>query len=224
MNKSRLSSVSVAFVAAALWAADAGAQTPWSVSFDLGAQVSVSGDVHGGGSGSVLNLPTQVESRSYGDVYGSGFYWAVGFGYQLGERGEFRVQGSYTNNPAERLQVGNVAGLPLFGLFDDYNAFGMDFGTASISAAPWRGRSSAAASGSSGSRRSRASSASRRRASFSRTWTSTMPLWSPGSVPAVASRSLFQQVRGPGRHRVQVARRRRQSRWSRGDRPRHDQR
>jgi len=128
MNKSRLSSVSVAFVAAALWAADAGAQTPWSVSFDLGAQVPVSGDVHGGGSGSVLNLPTQVESRSYGDVYGSGFYWAVGFGYQLGERGEFRVQGSYTNNPAERLQVGNVAGLPLFGLFDDYNAFGMDFG------------------------------------------------------------------------------------------------
>jgi hypothetical protein len=38
------------------------------------------------------------------------------------------VQGSYTANPAERLQVGTVAGLPLFALFDDYQAFGMDFG------------------------------------------------------------------------------------------------
>jgi hypothetical protein len=128
MNKSRISCVPVAFMAAALWASEAAAQTRFSVSFDLGAQVPVSGDVHGGGSGRVLGLATQVEPRSYGDVYGSGFYWAAGFGYQLGERGEFRVQGSYTNNPAERLQVGNVAGLPLFGLFDDYSAFGMDFG------------------------------------------------------------------------------------------------
>src|ERR1044072_2484799 len=47
---------------------------------------------------------------------------------QLGDRGELRVQGSYTSNPADRIQVGSVAGLPLFGLFDDYTAFGMDFG------------------------------------------------------------------------------------------------
>ena len=127
-NKSKLSCVPAVFVAAALWASDAAAQSRLSLSFDLGAQVPVSGDVHSGGSGSVLALPTQVEPRSYGDVYGSGFYWAAGLGYQLGEHGEFRVQGSYTNNPAERLQVGNVAGLPLLGLFDDYNAFGMDFG------------------------------------------------------------------------------------------------
>ena len=108
---------------------DANAQTgPWSVSFDLGAQVAVSGDVHAGAAGQVLGLPTQVESRSYGDVYGTGFYWAAGLGYRLGPAGELRVQGAYTSNPAERLQVGNVAGLPLFGLFDDYKAFGMDAG------------------------------------------------------------------------------------------------
>ena len=116
-------------MAAVLWAADARAQSsPWSVSFDLGAQLPVSGDVHAAGSGQVLGLPTQVESRSYEDVYGSGFGWAAGIGYRLGETGEFRVQGSYTSNPAERLQVGSVAGLPLFALFDDYKAFGMDFG------------------------------------------------------------------------------------------------
>jgi opacity protein-like surface antigen len=110
-------------------ATPAAAQTgPWSVSFDLGAQVAVDGNVHGGGSGVVLGLPTQVTAKTYDDVYGLGFYWAAGLGYRVSERGEFRVQGSYTNNPAERLQVGTVAGLPLLAQFDDYRAFGMDFG------------------------------------------------------------------------------------------------
>lgn len=122
-------SLPVAAMLVALSAGDARAQSnPWSVSFDLGTQVALSGDVHGGGSGTVLNLPTQVESRSYGDVYGNGFYWAAAVGYRVGAAGEIRVQGSYTANPADRLQVGTVATLPLFALFDDYKAFGMDFG------------------------------------------------------------------------------------------------
>ena len=122
-------SVPVAVLLVALSAADVRAQSnPWSVSFDLGTQVALNGDVHSGGSGTVLGLPTQVQVRSYGDVYGNGFYWAVGFGYQVGGSGEIRVQGSYTANPADSLQVGTVAGLPLFALFDDYKAFGMDFG------------------------------------------------------------------------------------------------
>ncbi len=127
----RITSVSlpVAAVLVALSAGDVRAQSnPWSLSFDLGTQVALSGDVHGGGSGTVLGLPTQVEARSYGDVYGNGFYWAAGLGYRVGEAGEIRVQGNYTANPADRLQVGTVAGLPLFALFDDYKAFGMDFG------------------------------------------------------------------------------------------------
>jgi hypothetical protein len=120
-----------AFAAALLaGAAPVSAQTtgPVSVSFDLGAQASLSGDVHSGGTGSVLGLPTAVEARSYGDVYGPGFYWAAGLGIKTGETGEIRLSVNRTNNPAERLQVGNVAGLPLFGLFDDYSAFGMDAG------------------------------------------------------------------------------------------------
>ena len=122
-------SLPVAAMLVALSASDARAQSnPWSLSFDLGTQVALSGDVHAGGSGRVLNFPTQVESRSYGDVYGNGFYWAAGVGYRVGAAGEIRVQGSYTANPAERLEVGTVATLPLFALFDDYKAFGMDFG------------------------------------------------------------------------------------------------
>lgn len=101
---------------------------PWSFSFDAGAQAALNGDVHGGGLGTVLGLPTVVESRSFGDVYGAGFFWNAGLGYRVGERGEFRLNGHYTNNPAERLQVGAVAGLPLLALFDDYRAFGFDIG------------------------------------------------------------------------------------------------
>lgn len=121
----------IGFLAGAtmLWSSPAQAQSkPWSVSFDAGAQTALSGNVHGAGTGRVLTLPTVVDAKTYADIYGTGFYWAAGLGYKVGSNGEVRVQGGYTANPAERLQVGTVAGLALFGQFDDYKAFGMDFG------------------------------------------------------------------------------------------------
>jgi hypothetical protein len=120
----------VALATAALLAPRAAAAQagPWSVSFDLGREMPLSGDVHGGGAGTVLTLPTTVDARSYDDVYGPGFTWAAALGYRVTERGEIRIRGSYTSNPAEELQVGTVAGLPLLALFDDYKAFGMDVG------------------------------------------------------------------------------------------------
>lgn len=116
--------------ASALMPVSAAAQTerPWSVSFDLGSQVPVSGDVHGGATGTVLNLSTAVTAKSYNDVYGSGFYWAAGLGYRVGAMGELRVAGSYTSKAATELQVGTVANLPLRAKFDDNTVFNMDFG------------------------------------------------------------------------------------------------
>ena len=82
-------SLPAATLMVALSAGDVRAQSnPWSASFDMGTQVALSGDVHGGGSGRVLNLPTQVEARSYSDIYGDGFYWAAGLGYRMSEGGE----------------------------------------------------------------------------------------------------------------------------------------
>jgi hypothetical protein len=127
----RITSISlpVAALVVALSAGDVRAQSnPWSVSLDMSGQLPLNGDVHQGGSGTVLGLPTQVQARSYKDVYGNGLNWAAGVGYRVGEAGEIRVHGSYTDNPADRLQVGTVAGLPLFAQFDNYKAFGMDFG------------------------------------------------------------------------------------------------
>ncbi len=121
----------VAFLvsSALLWSAPARAQEgKWSVSFDLGSQLAVSGDVHGGGTGRVLNLPTTVTAQSYGDIYGQGFYWAAGLGYKVAPKGELRVQAGYTANASDRLQVGTVANLALFAHFDDYKALGIDVG------------------------------------------------------------------------------------------------
>jgi opacity protein-like surface antigen len=128
--KASTSSLGIVALAALLWSAPAQAQTerPWSFSFDLGGQAAVSGDAHGGASGSVLGLPTSVTAKTYGDVFGTGFYWGAGIGYHVSPRGEIRVSGSYTSNPSDELQVGTVAGLQLLAKFDDYKAFGMDFG------------------------------------------------------------------------------------------------
>ena len=103
-------------------------ERPWSLSFDLGSDVALSGDLHAGGSGAVLGLPTTVEARSYGDVYGSPFSWAAALGYALSPGGEVRGRVSYTSTSADPLQVGTVAGLALLGAFDEYQRFGVDVG------------------------------------------------------------------------------------------------
>ena len=121
--------VGLVSASAVLWSAPAHAQEgPWSVSFDLGSQLPVSGDVHGAGTGRILNLPASVSARSYNDIYGQGFYWAAGLGYRITPKGELRVQAGYTANAADRVQVGTVADLATFAQFDDYKALGIDFG------------------------------------------------------------------------------------------------
>jgi hypothetical protein len=109
-------------------AAPTSAQTKWAVAFNAGLDMSLAGDVHGGGTGRVLNLPTIVESRSYNGIYGHPFTWSVDFGYTATPNGEARVKLFRTTGSAEGLQVGTVSGLPLLAQFNDYTALGVDFG------------------------------------------------------------------------------------------------
>lgn len=118
-------------VMAALWAfaTPAFAQAPrWSVAFNVGGDVPLSGDVHGGGNGTVLTLPTTVEGRSYDDIYGTPMTWSADVGFLATANGEIRARVFRTSADAERIQVGNVATLPLFAQFDPYTALGMDVG------------------------------------------------------------------------------------------------
>jgi hypothetical protein len=100
----------------------------WSLSFDIGGQKPVSGEVFGADSGFVLGFPTEVASASYADIYGTGFYLAGGVGYRVLPRGEMRGSAGFTLNAAERVQVGTVPSLPLFAQLDDYKAFALDVG------------------------------------------------------------------------------------------------
>jgi hypothetical protein len=45
----------------------------WSLSFRGGLDLPLGGDVHAGGVGTVLGLPTTVDAKNYGDVYGTTF-------------------------------------------------------------------------------------------------------------------------------------------------------
>lgn len=123
--------ISAVLCAVTLAAAPAFAQTsekPWSVSFDIGAERALSGDLHGGSTGTVLGLPTQVASRTYDDIYGMGFQWSAALGYAVTESGELRGRFSWAKGTADRLKVGTVANLDLLGLFDNDQSLGFDLG------------------------------------------------------------------------------------------------
>lgn len=100
----------------------------WSVAFQGGLDLELSGDLHGGGSGTVLGLPTSVEPRSYGDVYDPGFRGQLQIGYGTGAASEVFVRGTYYKMESEPLQVGTVAGLALNGDFAEYKEWGAELG------------------------------------------------------------------------------------------------
>ena len=111
-------------------ASAAAAQTdrPWSVSFSAGTAPSVSGLYHEGGSGTVLNLATQVEERDYSDIYNSGFAMKLGLGYAFSPKAELIGSFTYARADAEELSVGNVAGLDLRSQFSNYRDWGLEGG------------------------------------------------------------------------------------------------
>lgn len=120
-----------AATAAAIVPAPAGAQGiegRWSVALQGGTDVEVGGDVHDGGSGTVLGLPTNVEARSFGDVYDPGFRGQLSLGYGVGPRSEVFLRGSYYKMSSETLQVGTVAGLALNADFAEYKEWGVELG------------------------------------------------------------------------------------------------
>jgi hypothetical protein len=100
----------------------------WSLAVYGGVDAEISGDVHDAGTGTVLGLPTAVQAKSFGDVYKTTPNLQVSLGYGVWKWGEILGIFTYAKTSAEELQVGDVAGLPLFALFDDYQEFGLELG------------------------------------------------------------------------------------------------
>ena len=98
------------------------------MSLQGGTDIEISGDLHDGGSGTVLALPTLVEARSFGDVYDAGFRGQSldRLRHRPEERGvPPRV---LLQDGSETLQVGTVAGLALNADFADYKEWGAELG------------------------------------------------------------------------------------------------
>jgi hypothetical protein len=116
---------------AALVPAAAGAEGiegRFSVSLQGGTDIELSGNVHEGGSGIVLALPTTVEARSFSDVYDPSVRGQASIGYGIGPRSEVFLRGSYYRTSSNALQVGTVAGLVLNADFADYKEWGGELG------------------------------------------------------------------------------------------------
>lgn len=116
---------------ALLWPGSAsaeGLERRWSVAFQGGTDLHLGGDVHQGGSGTVLTLPTRVEARSFRDVYDRGFRGQFEIGYGVSAADEVFLRGSYYKVSSKTLQVGTVATLPLNADFADYKEWGGELG------------------------------------------------------------------------------------------------
>jgi hypothetical protein len=122
----------LAFAASAALAPSAahaeGIQGRWSLGFSGGTDIELSGNVHEGGSGTVLGLPTSVEAKSFNDVYDPSFRGQLAVGYGVGKRSEVFLRGSYYKMSSDTLQVGTVAGLTLNADFADYEEWGVEGG------------------------------------------------------------------------------------------------
>jgi hypothetical protein len=105
-----------------------GIEGRWSLAFQGGTDLELGGDVHDGGSGTVLGLPTSVEARSFGDVYDPSFRGQLEIGYGISPASEVFLRGTYYKMKSGTLQVGTVAGLALQADFADYEEWGGEVG------------------------------------------------------------------------------------------------
>ena len=76
----------------------------------------------------MLGLPTTVESRSYSDVDHNSLGFRAGAGYGVARNLWIFGDLTYGRSEANKLSVGNVAGLDLQAQFADYTTWGLEGG------------------------------------------------------------------------------------------------
>ena len=104
------------------------ADSRWSVEGGLGWDVSLTGDFLSAGIGTLNDVPTTINSQSFGDVYGTGVVWQFGGGYKLDEINEVRAQFSYQRVGSDLVTLGTAGNSDLVATFDDYRAWSIEAG------------------------------------------------------------------------------------------------
>jgi hypothetical protein len=103
--------------------------TPWSVDVSIGFDNSISGDFLSGGIGTFQSFPVVIEKNKWDDVYGMGTLFNIGLGRTLTDNSELRFGFTYQSTGADdTLSLGTFRGNTLSAKFDNYKAWGLDFG------------------------------------------------------------------------------------------------
>jgi Outer membrane protein beta-barrel domain len=117
-----------AFLALGSVASAQSAESRWSVEGGLGWDFSLTGDFLSAGIGTLNDVPTIIQSQSFGDVYGTGVVWQFGGGYKLDEINEVRAQFSYQRVGSDLVTLGTAGNSDLVATFDDYRAWSIEAG------------------------------------------------------------------------------------------------
>jgi len=102
--------------------------TPWSVEFAIGWDNSISGNINSSGIGTLNNQAVVITKNSYNDVYGTGLHIRFGGGYLIDDITELRATFSLQSLDADLTEMGDIGSSRLYGQYDDYQSFGLDFG------------------------------------------------------------------------------------------------
>jgi hypothetical protein len=102
--------------------------TPWVAEFSIGWDNSISGNINSSGMGRLNNTAVVITKNKYEDVYGTGLQIRFGGGYMLDENTELRGMFSFQSLDADLTPMGDFGVSRLYGQYDDYQAFALDFG------------------------------------------------------------------------------------------------
>jgi opacity protein-like surface antigen len=103
-------------------------EMPWSAEVGIGWDNGISGNINSSGIGTLNNQSVAILKNRYEDVYGTGLHLRFGGGYMFRENTEARVTFSFQSLDADLTRMGDLGVSNLYGQYDDYQSFGIDFG------------------------------------------------------------------------------------------------
>ncbi len=122
----------VILVVALGFISSAQAQTPadsrWSADIGLGWDNGISGNINSSAIGTLNNQTVAILKNKYEDVYGTGLHLRFGGGYLFQENTEARVTFTFQSLDADLARMGDIGASNLYGQYDDYQSWGIDFG------------------------------------------------------------------------------------------------
>lgn len=100
----------------------------WVIDVGIGFEPSINGNVNSGAIGTLQGQTAAILPNSFGDVYGTGIGFRFGAGYFWKEDTEFRGMFIWQSADADLVRMGDLGPSSLYGQYDDYKSFALDFG------------------------------------------------------------------------------------------------